>query len=327
MPNKDKIYDNEESAVKAAELWSKSGYTAPNEKKSFKYYDEDGNIKNTDTYTSIKRGEREYNTGGSINKKYQVGGVNRRRMGNNPMVPPTPQGFTPLQSSKSNTPLVTYQQGGKYVGEDLVEKSPTREEMVRRTAQSYQQGGKDVGEGNRVPYAQLDKKKAFYQDGGIEEGEKMMMKEKGELTPTGFDPGVDRQTTEEAGTPTKNLITVRPDGDKWLGDKAPPMYGASEEHIPFLTTVYEMMDAGQNMDQMYHSQEYLRPYIKYIIAGQNDVVLPSLENAEGSKKEDSGKGKLPGFLQNLSKDEILDFIKTGLGHKGFGGVRTIEEKE
>ena len=106
-----------------------------------------------------------------------------------------------------------------------------------------------------------------------------------------------------------DLITQKPDGGKWLGDERPPMYGASEEHIPFLTTVYEMMDAGENMDQIYQSQSYLRPYIRYITAGQNEVVLPSLENAEGSEEGDSGKGTLPKFMENMSKDDVMEMIE------------------
>ena len=129
------------------------------------------------------------------------------------------------------------------------------------------------------------------------------------------------ENTEEAGTPTKNLTTKRPDGEKWLGDTPPPTYGASEEHVPFLITVYEMMDAGEDMDQMYHSQKYLRPYIKYIMAGQNETVLPSLENAEGSKnKDEKEESKLPAFLQNMSKDDIMNVLK-----ESFGGVRQMKE--
>ncbi len=82
-----------------------------------------------------------------------------------------------------------------------------------------------------------------------------------------------------------------------------------------------MMDAGEDMDQMYHSQKYLRPYIKYIMAGQNETVLPSLENAEGAKNnEEEGKGKLPAFMQNMSKDEIMNVLK-----ESFGGVRQMKE--
>ena len=135
-----------------------------------------------------------------------------------------------------------------------------------------------------------------------------------------LEPGVDRQTTEEAGNPTKNLTIKKPDGGKWLGDERPPMYGASEEHIPFLTTVYEMMDAGEDMDQMYHSQTYLRPYINYIMAGQNESVLPSLEDAEGAKTGETqpgsdSKSKMPAFMKNMSKDDIMEVLKNMPGRK------------
>tara|TARA_R100000655_G_scaffold105330_1_gene153433 strand:- start:3395 stop:4345 length:951 start_codon:yes stop_codon:yes gene_type:complete len=302
-----------------------------------------------------------------INKKYQGGGINKKRMGNQSMVFPSPQPLTPLMGNKGDTPLRTYQEGGKETGNvpskktftgyiypsqeaanaaiknRSYKKHATKNEILNN---EYQLNFK--GEDGKIstktfrPFDARDGAKMqvkYMQDGGKPEFDEdkyqlykkvanpIRMKEKVGQTEgknekfkdEEFDPGVDRESTEEAGTPTKNLTTERPDGDKWLGDTPPPTYGASEEHVPFLMTVYEMMDAGEDMDQMYHSQQYLRPYIKYIMAGQNETVLPSLENAEGSKNnEEEGKGKLPSFMQNMSKDEIMNVLK-----ESFGGVRQM----
>tara|TARA_Y100001937_G_C7079344_1_gene312144 strand:- start:123 stop:1199 length:1077 start_codon:yes stop_codon:yes gene_type:complete len=356
-----------------------------------------------------------------INKKYQGGGINKKRMGDHSQMLVNPEPLIPEVGSKGDTRLRTMKHGGKmkydeggksketfsgHIYDSLEEanealkdgsykKNASKDErrnnkyvinfkgddgkIHKKTFRPYNDGGMmnvKYGHGGKTTMAflqdggkpeldefgnetegfdedkyQLYKKTVAKLDefGNETEGKKYSSKGlkemhmKGEATDVGkvkkesdspvyggnqpqndepkFDPGVDRQTTEEAGNPTKNLITENPSGDKWLGDKRPPMYGASEEHIPFLTTVYEMMDAGENMDQMYHSQEYLRPYIKYIIAGQNETVLPSLENAEGSKnKKEEGKGKLPAFMQNMSKDEIMNVLK-----ESFGGVRQMKE--
>ena len=57
------------------------------------------------------------------------------------------------------------------------------------------------------------------------------------------------------------------------------------------------------------------------MAGQNETVLPSLENAEGSKnKDEKEESNLPAFLQNMSKDDIMNVLK-----ESFGGVRQMKE--
>ena len=57
------------------------------------------------------------------------------------------------------------------------------------------------------------------------------------------------------------------------------------------------------------------------MAGQNETVLASLENAEGSKnKDEKEESKLPAFLQNMSKDDIMNVLK-----ESFGGVRQMKE--
>ena len=353
-----------------------------------------------------------------INKKYQGGGINKKRMGDHSQMLVNPEPLIPEVGSKGDTPLVKrYQDGGEVQSGAGQKKDKLKEQIMslqmrlqqiedqmqslsgrqgmggsmyqnlvdqrreiidqikvlnasRRDAggslfmehggkMKYDEGGKSketfsghiynsleeaneaLKDGSYKKNASKDErrnnkyvinfkgddgkihKKTFrpYNDGGMMNvkyghGGKTTMAFLQDGGKPEFDPGVDRQTTEEAGNPTKNLTTKNPSGGKWLGDKRPPMYGASEEHIPFLTTVYEMMDAGENMDQMYHSQEYLRPYIKYIIAGQNETVLPSLENAEGAKDNDEkGKGKMPAFMQNMSKDEIMEVLKNMPGKK------------
>ena len=223
----------------------------------------------------------------NINKKYQGGGLNKKRMGNNYMGTslPNPEPLIPEVGNKGDTPLIKrYDDGGK------PELERDQDGKLKKKVR-----------GMMIPYVKDTVKPTQNED---EE----------------FDPGVDRQTTEEAGNPTKNLTIKKPDGGKWLGDERPPMYGASEEHIPFLTTVYEMMDAGEDMDQMYHSQTYLRPYINYIMAGQNESVLPSLEDAEGAKTGETqpgsdSKSKMPAFMKNMSKDDIMEVLKNMPGRK------------
>lgn len=82
------------------------------------------------------------------------------------------------------------------------------------------------------------------------------------------------------GEESKPLVTKNPDGGKWVGDEQPPMYGASEDHVPFLTEVYSYMDAGMDMDEVYKTQSHLRPYIDFIHDGQNNKEgsLPNIEN-------------------------------------------------
>lgn len=236
----------------------------------------------------------------NINKKYQGGGLNKKRMGNNYMGTslPNPEPLIPEVGNKGDTVLKKMNYGGKM---------------------KYGHGGKNdmmfLDDGGNVPLRGLDREEVNTKPDTLKMQKPRMRMEEEE-----FDPGVDRQTTEEAGNPTKNLTTKNPSGGKWLGDERPPMYGASEEHIPFLTTVYEMMDAGEDMDQMYQSQKYLRPYINYIMAGQNESVLPSLENAEGTKTgetqpESDSKSKMPAFMKNMSKDDIMEVLKNMPGRK------------
>ena len=300
-----------------------------------------------------------------INKKYQGGGINKKRMGNQSMVFPSPQPLTPLMGNKGDTPLRTYQEGGKETGDvpskktftghiynsleevnDAInnrsyKKNATKNEILNNEYHLNFFG--EDNDGNRKIYTKTFKpfdardgaKMQFMQDGGKPELDEKEMHWEERFRNDAVDDYMQRElgvtpeeiemmkgeSTEKAGNPTRNLTTKRPDGEKWLGDTPPPTYGASEEHVPFLITVYEMMDAGEDMDQMYHSQKYLRPYIKYIMAGQNETVLPSLENAEGAKNnEEEGKGKLPAFMQNMSKDEIMNVLK-----ESFGGVRQMKE--
>ena len=286
----------------------------------------------------------------NINKKYQGGGINKKRMGDHSQTIVNPEPLIPEVGNKGDTPLVKRYQDGGEVQSGASQKKDELKEQIMSLQMRLQQiedqmqslsgrqgmGGsmyQNLVDQRREIIDQIKALNASRRDAGgslfMEHGGKMKYGHGGKTTMAflqdggkpEFDPGVDRQTTEEAGNPTKNLTTKNPSGGKWLGDKRPPMYGASEEHVPFLTTVYEMMDAGENMDQMYHSQEYLRPYIKYIMAGQNETVLPSLENAEGAKNEDEkGKGKMPAFMQNMSKDEIMNVLK-----ESFGGVRRMKE--
>jgi len=261
-----------------------------------------------------------------INKKYMGGGVNKmsKNMYNK-------GGLSEAQKKMDKN------NNNKIDSEDLAMLRKAEEGMKMK----YAYGGK-----NEMMYEGGGKNRMMYEDGGkttmryLQDGGKTTMRYlqdggKPELDEFGneiegktysskglkekskeFDPGVDRQTVEEAGNPTKNLTTKNPSGGKWLGDKRPPMYGASKEHIPFLTAVYELMDNNEDMDEMYHSQKHLRPYIKYIIAGQNETVLPSLENAEGAKDNDEkGKGKMPAFMQNMNKDDIMEMLKNMPGRK------------
>ena len=238
----------------------------------------------------------------NINKKYQGGGLNKKRMGNNYMGTslPNPEPLIPEVGNKGDTVLKKMNYGGKM---------------------KYGHGGKNnmmfLDDGGNVPLRGFDGEEVNTKP------EMKMQKPRMKMVKEEFDPGVDRESTEEAGNPTKSLTTKNPSGGKWLGDERPPMYGASEEHVPFLTTVYEMMDAGEDMDQMYHSQKYLRPYINYIMAGQNESVLPSLENAEGAKTGETtpepdkpdNKGKMPAFMKNMSKDDIMEVLKNMPGRK------------
>ena len=225
-----------------------------------------------------------------INKKYMGGGVNKmsKNMYNK-------GGLSEAQKKMDKN------NNNKIDSEDLA--------MLRKAE-----------EGMKMKYGHGGKNKMMYEDGGkttmryLQDGGKPELDEKEKSEE--FDPGVDRQTVEEAGNPTKNLTTKNPSGGKWLGDKRPPMYGASKEHVPFLTAVYELMDNNEDMDEMYHSQKHLRPYIKYIMAGQNETVLPSLENAEGAKDNDEkGKDKMPAFMQNMNKDDIMEMLKNMPGRK------------
>lgn len=231
----------------------------------------------------------------NINKKYQGGGLNKKRMGNNYMGTslPNPEPLIPEVGNKGDTVLKKMNYGGKM---------------------KYGHGGK-----NDMMFLQDGGKPEVDEFGNETEGKTYSSKGLKEESEE-FDPGVDRESTEEAGNPTKSLTTKTPSGGKWLGDERPPMYGASEEHVPFLTTVYEMMDAGEDMNQMYHSQKYLRPYINYIMAGQNESVLPSLENAEGTKTgetqpDSDSKSKMPAFMKNMSKDDIMEVLKNMPGRK------------
>ena len=198
---------------------------------------------------------------------------------------------------------------------------------------NYPHGGKHIGEENRVPYPQLDKKKGFYQDGGKHVGEDFIGKaptkeemerrtvqsyqDSGIVTPqdtTQFDPGI---TREDIGNPTRDLIKINPDGGKWLGDKMPPMYGLTDkEDIAFMTQVYEHMDAGNDLNEIFATQSNLRPYIQYIIAGQQGVVLPKID--KGEKEE---KGTTMEFVQEKG-EELLDWLKENWS--SFGGVRALE---
>jgi hypothetical protein len=283
----------------------------------------------------------------NINKKYQGGGINKKRMGDHSQTLVNPEPLIPEVGNKGDTPLVKRYQDGGEVQSGAGQKKDELKEQIMSLQMRLQQiedqmqslsgrqgmGGsmyQNLVDQRREIIDQIKVLNASRRDAGgslfMEHGGKMKYGHGGKTTMAflqdggkpEFDPGVDRQTTEEAGNPTKNLTTKNPSGGKWLGDKRPPMYGASEEHIPFLTTVYEMMDAGENMDQMYHSQEYLRPYIKYIIAGQNETVLPSLENAEAvttMQGKGKGKSKMPAFMENMSKDEIIEVLKNMPGKK------------
>ena len=236
-----------------------------------------------------------------INKKYMGGGVNKmsKNMYNK-------GGLSEAQKKMDKN------NNNKIDSEDLAMLRKAEEGMKMK----YGHGGK-----NKMMYEDGGKTTMRYlQDGGkttmryLQDGGKPELDEKEKSEE--FDPGVDRQTVEEAGNPTKNLTTKNPSGGKWLGDKRPPMYGASKEHVPFLTAVYELMDNNEDMDEMYHSQKHLRPYIKYIMAGQNETVLPSLENAEGAKDNDEkGKDKMPAFMQNMNKDDIMEMLKNIPGRK------------
>ena len=212
--------------------------------------------------------------------------------------------------------------GNNYMGTSL----PNPEPLIPEVGNKGDTVLKKMNYGGKMKYGHGGKNDMmFLQDGGKPELDEFGnetegktysskgLKEKSEE----FDPGVDR---EEAGNPTKSLTTKNPSGGKWLGDERPPMYGASEEHVPFLTTVYEMMDAGEDMDKMYQSQKYLRPYINYIMAGQNESVLPSLEDAEGAKTGETqpgsdNKSKMPAFMKNMSKDDIMEVLKNMPGRK------------
>tara|TARA_R100001377_G_C3162021_1_gene100030 strand:- start:142 stop:672 length:531 start_codon:yes stop_codon:yes gene_type:complete len=114
--------------------------------------------------------------------------------------------------------------------------------------------------------------------------------------PPGYEDGGIPKGQEDK--PVDPLVVKNPDGGKWLGDEMPPMYSATEEHIPFLTSVYEYMDAGMNMEEIYDTQGHLRPYIDFIHAGQNgvDTMLPAIKN----------QGR-PGFIEE--SDDPVESIK------------------
>ena len=118
-----------------------------------------------------------------INKKYMGGGVNKmsKNMYNK-------GGLSEAQKKMDKN------NNNKIDSEDLA--------MLRKAE-----------EGMKMKYGHGGKNKMMYEDGGkttmryLQDGGKPELDEKEKSEE--FDPGVDRQTVEEAGNPTKNLTTKK----------------------------------------------------------------------------------------------------------------------